>query len=206
MNYLVKCISFIVISLILELVINSEPLSTKRLFTQQFIYRATYYSLGASLTLLPSKYNKISPAHADNTVILNDVDSIKGRIPYVDGAKMYINGKITTYKGDVNTVTSPIIDSKTNEQTVIGRIAQFNKDEALRALISASNAWDSGQGRWPQMSSKERIVVIERVIASLREKREEIVNILMWEICKTRKDSEIEFGWLLYHCYYIILS
>lgn len=193
MIYIIKCISFLIVSLLLVL-ITSEPLSTKRLFTQQFINRASYYSLGASLTLLPSNYNKISPAHADNTAVLNNIDALKGCVPYVDGAKMYINGKITSYKGDVNIVTSPIIDSKTNERTIVGRISQFTKDDALRTLTSATRAWDSGQGRWPQMSSKERIVVIERVIASLRERREEIVNILMWEICKTRKDSEIEFG------------
>lgn len=45
---------------------------------------------------------------------------------------------------------------------------------------------------WPQMKPAERIAHVRKFALAMKAKREELVNILMWEICKNRSDSEKE--------------
>jgi len=79
-------------------------------------------------------------------------------------------------------------------QEVIGYMPQFTTEQTLDVLQSSIKAWDSGTGVWPQMSIKQRMNAIENVFQILKkEKREDIVNVLMWEIGKNRKDAESEF-------------
>jgi len=113
--------------------------------------------------------------------------------PFVDGGVSFIGGKISAYAGDVVPVTSPVIDSATGQRAVIGQMAQMGDKEALEAVKSAREAWNNGQGVWPQMSASQRIAAIERVVASLKEKRSEIINVLQWEIAKTTADAAAEF-------------
>jgi glyceraldehyde-3-phosphate dehydrogenase (NADP+) len=42
------------------------------------------------------------------------------------------------------------------------------------------------------MSPKQRIEHVEQYLAGLRAKRDEIVNLLMWEICKNSADAAKE--------------
>lgn len=113
--------------------------------------------------------------------------------PFVDGAKTFFGGKIQSYTGHSETVTSPILDGKTQKRASIGRIAQMKREEMDAVLTSAKQAWDRGQGIWPQMTMAQRIAAIERVVASLKQRRDEIVTVLMWEICKNKDDAAAEF-------------
>jgi glyceraldehyde-3-phosphate dehydrogenase (NADP+) len=113
--------------------------------------------------------------------------------PFIDGAKVLCGGKVTAWTGDVNTVTSPIIDASTGKRIVIGRIAVQDEKSALAAADAAKKAWDNGTGEWPQMSLAERIAAIKRVVEELKLVRQDIVNCLIWEICKTKADAEAEF-------------
>ena len=70
----------------------------------------------------------------------------------------------------------------------------MSQNEAIETVESASKAWNGGQGVWPQMSAMERINIMKNIIVSLKEKRDEIIHILVWEICKTVKDATTEFG------------
>ena len=54
---------------------------------------------------------------------------------------------------------------------------------------AAKAAWDEGQGTWPQMSVQARIEAMEKYVAAVKERREEIINVLMWEICKNTADA-----------------
>ncbi|WP_427122147.1 aldehyde dehydrogenase family protein [Pseudomonas aeruginosa] len=54
-------------------------------------------------------------------------------------------------------------------------------------------AYDHGQGLWPNLRVAERIQHVERFLARMREQREAVVKLLMWEIGKNLKDSEKEF-------------
>ena len=97
------------------------------------------------------------------------------------------------WTGEVVDVTSPIIDSKTGKRAVIGNLAQMGMEHAMAALDAAVAAWDCGQGPWPQMSLAGRIAAVEALVSELTAARAEIVNVLMWEICKNSADAAKEF-------------
>jgi len=69
----------------------------------------------------------------------------------------------------------------------------LTEKESVDAVHAAQRAFDYGRGTWPRMTTKERIQYVKQFVAGLKSKREEIVNLLMWEICKIRADSEKEF-------------
>ena len=119
--------------------------------------------------------------------------------PFVNGCKSFIHGVISDYHGECGNITSPILvqtlsGEKKYENVVIGKIAKMNINDANEAIESAKNAWSHGQGVWPQMSLNERILTIEKIVAALKEKRDEIANVLVWEIAKSVEDAYSEFG------------
>lgn len=65
--------------------------------------------------------------------------------------------------------------------------------ESMEAYKAALNAWDKGRGVWPQFPLVDRISCIENLVSELKKKREEIIQILMWEICKSLPDATTEF-------------
>ena len=113
--------------------------------------------------------------------------------PFVDGSKMFIGGKIISFDGVSVSATSPIRDSDTGDRIVIGKLAQMEESDALQAVAAANIAWDKGQGTWPQMSPEKRIEAIELYVELLELKRAEIIDVLMWEICKSTADAAAEF-------------
>jgi glyceraldehyde-3-phosphate dehydrogenase (NADP+) len=64
---------------------------------------------------------------------------------------------------------------------------------AAAALDAAHRAFDNGRGAWPTMPVAERIRCVEAFAWAMKEKREEVVSLLMWEIGKTLPDSQKEF-------------
>lgn len=106
-----------------------------------------------------------------------------------------INGEMRTWQGDMNPVASPIFvrEGAEHKQKVIGSTPLLTSKEALEALDAAVNAYDLGHGIWPMMTVAERIGHVEIFLGKMKEKRQEVVNLLMWEIGKTQKDSEKEF-------------
>ena len=64
-----------------------------------------------------------------------------------------------------------------HRRTVIGTLAQMGEEEAIRAVEAAAMAWDRGQGEWPQMPLAARIERVQAVVAALKERRDEIVNV-----------------------------
>ena len=113
--------------------------------------------------------------------------------PFVDGNSTFIGGEVKPWAGEATEVTSPILDAATGKRAVIGSLANMDEAAAMEAAIAAATAWDKGQGAWPQMAPAARIAALEAVLAALLEARAEIVNILMWEICKTAGDAAKEF-------------
>ncbi|GKY96744.1 hypothetical protein MPSEU_000633900 [Mayamaea pseudoterrestris] len=90
------------------------------------------------------------------------------------------------------------IDDKTTNSVVlerfnIGRLPQFTKEQSLHVLQDSVEAWKHGAGVWPQMTLQQRIESIQIYLEELSKKREDIVNVLMWEIGKNRVDAEAEF-------------
>jgi len=120
-------------------------------------------------------------------------DPIYTKKPYVNGAKVFHGGLVKDYTGRSSDMYSPIIDESTGSKVVIGKLAQMTVDDLEPVLESAKKAWNHGRGEWPQMSANERILALERVVVALKEKRAEIVDVLMWEICKSAEDAAAEF-------------
>lgn len=118
------------------------------------------------------------------------------RLPNVIEQREYlVNGELRTWQGDLNPIMSPvcILKNGKTEQKLIGYTPLLTGTEALEALKAAVDAYDLGMGVWPTMSISKRIEHIEKFLASMKTKRQEVVTLLMWEIGKSLKDSEKEF-------------
>ncbi len=115
--------------------------------------------------------------------------------PYLEQREYLINGKLRIWPGTLNPVSSPVFmkEGTGYKQKVIGSTSLLTKHEALDALDAAVAAYNIGQGEWPTMSVLDRISHVEVFLGKMKEKRAEVVKLLMWEIGKPLKDSEKEF-------------
>ena len=104
-----------------------------------------------------------------------------------------VDGVLKTWAGETADVYSTISSTATYKPTLLGSIPQLGEQEANEALNSASNAFDKGKGLWPTMKVVDRIACMDKFVTQMKTKREEIVNLLMWEIGKTLSDSQKEF-------------
>lgn len=114
---------------------------------------------------------------------------------YIEQHEYLIDGELKMWKGDLSPVMSPVFVKEGSDlkQKMLGSTPLLNATEALNALEAAVKAHDLGKGVWPMMSVADRITHVEKFLSSMREKRSEVVNLLMWEIGKSLKDSEKEF-------------
>jgi glyceraldehyde-3-phosphate dehydrogenase (NADP+) len=106
-----------------------------------------------------------------------------------------INGELLTWHGELQDIYSPI---ETHEngvygKTLIGRCPVLDEEVGRQAVEAASAAYDNGTGRWPTMSVGERIRHMEDFASRMSQVRDEVVRLMVWEICKSVKDSENEF-------------
>jgi glyceraldehyde-3-phosphate dehydrogenase (NADP+) len=104
-----------------------------------------------------------------------------------------INGEIRQWKGAFQDVHSPVYFENENGPNCIGQYPLMGKEEAMAALDAAVAAYDYGKGAWPSMPVEKRIACVKKFLILMKEQRELVVKLLMWEIGKTLKDSEKEF-------------
>jgi glyceraldehyde-3-phosphate dehydrogenase (NADP+) len=121
------------------------------------------------------------------------LDTTDRKPPFVDGKYFFVNGEVRPWAGKTSEVTSPIVDAATKKRIKIGEVADLGEAEALEAATAAKDAWQCGLGEWPQMSIPKRIECIQNLVSELKKKRDAIVEVLMWEICKTSADAAKEF-------------
>jgi len=100
---------------------------------------------------------------------------------------------------DVTTGNGPN-DSADYTPRRIGQMPQMNAQQTLQVLEDAKQAWKGGMGQWPQMSFRERWNAINNFLLELSKEREVMVQTLMWEIGKNRKDAEAEFDRTVEFC------
>lgn len=114
---------------------------------------------------------------------------------YIEQHEYLIDGVLKSWSGKLSPVVSPVFIKKNDkyEQKIIGSTPLLTSQEALEAMEAAVKAYDLGHGDWPTKSVTDRIDYVEKFLAKMREKRSEVVKLLMWEIGKTLKDSEKEF-------------
>jgi len=113
----------------------------------------------------------------------------------VDQREYLIQGKIHLWEGLQREIYSPVCMDRNGElsQHLLGSTPLLTEKEALLALDAAGQAYDQGQGVWPTMTVEDRIRHVETFTEAIKEKKNDVVLGLMWEIGKTLKDSEKEF-------------
>jgi glyceraldehyde-3-phosphate dehydrogenase (NADP+) len=135
----------------------------------------------------------------DNMLKMNDIFPEDNQIPeqyridFTEQHQYLINGEIHTWEGPQQEVYSPICKKETGKPRLIGSYPLLTEKEALEALDAAVRAYNNGSGEWPTMAVSDRIRCIEEFVFRMQTHKKEITNLLMWEICKTVKDSEKEF-------------
>lgn len=108
-----------------------------------------------------------------------------------------INGELREWQGPFAEVRSPVCmttgENDDPEPLVIGRAPLMDEAAALEALDAAVAAYGQGNGLWPSLSVAGRIEHVERFLSEMRNHRDAVVELLMWEIGKTWADACKEF-------------
>ncbi|MFC1697605.1 NADP-dependent glyceraldehyde-3-phosphate dehydrogenase [Nanoarchaeota archaeon] len=123
------------------------------------------------------------------------------RINPIEQKKYLVNGELREWDGETQSVLSPVCiesyalsnDSSSIAKKYLGSYPMLTEKESLEALDAAVNAYDHGRGEWPTMPVEKRIEHVENFIYNMGKVRDEVVNLLMWEIGKSYKDSAKEF-------------
>eukprot|EP00475_Leptophrys_vorax_P020813 TRINITY_DN2855_c0_g1_i2.p1 TRINITY_DN2855_c0_g1~~TRINITY_DN2855_c0_g1_i2.p1 ORF type:complete len:554 (-),score=160.81 TRINITY_DN2855_c0_g1_i2:66-1703(-) len=137
---------------------------------------------------------KTETGQFDNIFIAKDA-AIPVANPSVFSRHYLVDGEIKEFKGEVVDITSPVctrLDNGGGKPIVIGSIPMCGEPEAKEAVDSAVKSFNFGKGVWAQAAPKVRIAAIEKFVQGMRDKRNQLVNILMWEICKNTADAEKE--------------
>ena len=106
-----------------------------------------------------------------------------------------IDGELVHWDGPTTDVFSPVFlrEKESYHRVRLGSYPEMGDDEAMKVLEAAKNAYNLGRGEWPTMRLKDRILCIENFLNAMHLQRGRVVNFLMWEIGKSRVDSEAEF-------------
>jgi len=106
-----------------------------------------------------------------------------------------MGGELRQWEGATQEVLSPVCvrTPADPERVRIGSFPLMGEADALAALDAAVAAYDNGRGEWPTMTVANRIGHVQRFAAKMKERRTEVVRLLMWEIGKTEKDAGKEF-------------
>ncbi|NVN89393.1 MAG: NADP-dependent glyceraldehyde-3-phosphate dehydrogenase [Desulfuromonadales bacterium] len=106
-----------------------------------------------------------------------------------------IDGELRRWEGPLQQVLSPVCTRKNGEliPRLLGETPLLSGKAALEILDVAVRAYANGRGIWPTMSVGERIQSVQRFTRAMREKRDDIVKLLMWEIGKSLREAEREF-------------
>lgn len=106
-----------------------------------------------------------------------------------------INGHIIEWNGEMQQVHSVIetrIDGAYTPKH-LGSCPVLDEACGAAAVEAVAKAYDNGMGLWPTMSVPDRIRHVEDFTHRMVEKRDEIVRLMMWEICKPYTEACMEF-------------
>ncbi len=106
-----------------------------------------------------------------------------------------IGGELRRTEGATEEVFSPVyVNSPAGlKRHRLGSFPLMTEGGALEVLDAAVAAYDNGRGAWPTMAVGERIHHVQLFVTRMKERRDDVVRLLMWEIGKTLKDAEKEF-------------
>lgn len=119
-----------------------------------------------------------------------------GRMPeYVEQKGYLVGGRVIEWCGAMQRVDSPIGIRRGDgvSPVHIGSCPQLDGQAGLAAVEAVRQAWGNGMGLWPTMDVAGRISHVERFMSQMIARREEIVRLMMWEICKPLDECRTEF-------------
>ncbi|OIN99683.1 MAG: NADP-dependent glyceraldehyde-3-phosphate dehydrogenase [Desulfovibrionaceae bacterium CG1_02_65_16] len=106
-----------------------------------------------------------------------------------------LDGVLREWTGPMQDILSPIFVAAGGEpaRRLLGRCPAHDAETGQAALEAACSAYDQGLGDWPTRPPASRMTCVEDFCRLMRARRAEIVRLMVWEICKSRKESEQEF-------------
>lgn len=130
-----------------------------------------------------------------NSIFPTDIPEQFKLVENINQDKYLNNGDLCSWQGEKQDVYSPVyIQTESGlEQKLIGHYPLLTEKEAMEALDSAVTAYNNGRGTWPSMSTSQRIKHMQKFVEGMKSKRDQVVNLLMWEIGKSFQDSQKEF-------------
>lgn len=139
-------------------------------------------------TTLTGKFEKLFPVQTEIPEKFSFKSSIEQR-------EYLINGEILKWDGPVADIYSPVFvnDNGSLKQVRLGSQPILDRNAAAKALDAAVASYDNGRGEWATMSVKKRIEHMVNFTRRMKEKRDEVVKMIMWEIGKSFSDSQKEF-------------
>ncbi|MEI7513526.1 MAG: aldehyde dehydrogenase family protein [bacterium] len=93
--------------------------------------------------------------------------------------------------GRYQKIFSPI--SVAGQPVYLGKVPMMNEMMVNEIIAAQSKAWDDGNGQWPMMTHQQRTACIRLFIEEMKKARKLVVLYIMWETCKSLKDSYAEF-------------
>jgi glyceraldehyde-3-phosphate dehydrogenase (NADP+) len=63
--------------------------------------------------------------------------------------------------------------------TILGSVPLMGEAEAAEVVLSASTAFNNGQGLWPTMKVTDRIKCVEDFVKQMKATRQDVVKLLM---------------------------
>ena len=120
----------------------------------------------------------------------------KFKVPVIHQREYLLNGELVQWNGDTMDILSPVFVPAQGggfERKVVGSIPHTSPKEAMESLDAAVAAYNNGQGEWPTMSVEDRIKCMQKFVYLMIQERDQVINLLMWEIGKTLGDSIKEF-------------
>ncbi len=107
-----------------------------------------------------------------------------------------VNGELKTWSGDFEQVYSPVgeVDEEGKVDRIhLGKAPLLDTAAGMEALAAAKQAYNNGRGAWPTASSEDRVQAMEKFLEIMISKREEVSEMLMWEIAKNHSTAYKEF-------------
>lgn len=106
-----------------------------------------------------------------------------------------IDGELRRWGGEVREVLSPVCVQTADgpSRVPIGSFPLLSEEVGLEMLDAAARAYDHGNGSWPTLPVEGRIERVLDFAYRMKQKKQEVVKILMWEIGKSYQDSGREF-------------
>jgi glyceraldehyde-3-phosphate dehydrogenase (NADP+) len=106
-----------------------------------------------------------------------------------------LNGEILRWPGEMTRIDSTVAVRSGDRLAPVHLVYRPVLDEAagLAAVAAADAAYGDGMGAWPTMGVAERIRHVREFIPRLEACRDDVVRLMMWEICKPLKEARDEF-------------